>query len=212
MIISEDVASKLLQIKAIQLRPQNPFTWASGLLSPIYCDNRLLLSYPVVRDRIVSAFVEATILYSPFNTVAGVATAGIAHGALLADRLKMPFVYVRSKRKAHGRQNLIEGKLPSDAICLVIEDLVSTGKSCLAAVEALRAAGARVIGVCSVFQYDMEAARLAFLEAECPFQSLTDLNTLLRVAISEGYINEDDAQLLAEWSADPAAWAKRAVT
>ena len=147
MNIANEVAEKLLQINAVKLNPQNPFTWASGIKSPIYCDNRLVLSFPAVRTFVIRAFADKAAQFEPFDIVAGVATAGIPHGALLADRLEKPFIYVREKAKSHGRQNQIEGNITEGARILLIEDLISTGGSSLKAVETLREAGCVVVGV-----------------------------------------------------------------
>ncbi len=196
---AEEVARQLLQIKAIKLSPQKPFTWASGLESPIYCDNRLVLSHPSVRNFIKSAMVECSKEFEPFEGVAGVATAGIAHGVLLADALGKPFVYVRSKAKAHGRQNQIEGELPSDSRVLVVEDLVSTGGSSLQAVEALRQAGAQVVGVLAIFSYGFPEAHRAFDAAHCPLKTLTDYPTLIAIAQTTRHIGPEDLTLLNTW-------------
>ncbi|KAI9551193.1 hypothetical protein GHT06_007052 [Daphnia sinensis] len=158
MSIAQEVAKNLLQINAVKLSPQNPFTWASGIKSPIYCDNRITLSYPSVRDFIIQAFVEKAQKFEPFDIVAGVATAGIPHGALIADRMKKPFIYIREKAKSHGRQNQIEGIIHEGAKVLVIEDLISTGGSSIKAVEAAREAGCEVVGVLAIFSYGFEKA------------------------------------------------------
>jgi len=196
---AEEVARQLLQIKAIKLSPQKPFLWASGIESPIYCDNRLVLSHPSVRKFIKSALVEEAKGFGPFDVVAGVATAGIAHGVLLADALDKPFVYVRSKAKAHGRQNQIEGELSADARVLVVEDLVSTGGSSLQAVEALRQAGATVLGVLAIFSYGLPEAHRAFEAAKCPLKTLTDYPTLIAIAHTTRHIDPEDLTLLNAW-------------
>lgn len=206
MSIATEVAENLLQIKAIKLSPQNPFTWASGLKSPIYCDNRTLLSYPAIRDRIVVGLVEKSQLFSNFDVVAGVATAGIPHGALLADRLKLPFVYVRAKAKDHGRQNLIEGELKPGKKVLVIEDLISTGGSSLQAVEALRQEGCEVVGVLAIFSYEFEAATLAFQQANCPLETLSNYSTMTQVAITSAYVGPEDQETLNQWRQNPKEW------
>lgn len=207
MDLSLEVARKLLQINAIKLSPQKPFTWASGLRSPIYCDNRTILSYPEIRTFIIAAFRERSTDFGTFDQVAGVATAGIAHGALLADRLGLPFVYVRSKPKAHGRQNLIEGELRGGK-ALVIEDLISTGGSSVAAVEALRDGGCEVAGVLAIFSYGFEKATEAFAAANCPFQTLCNYDALLREAVATGYISPTDQETLQEWRRNPQAWSE----
>lgn len=206
MSIATEVAENLLQIKAIKLSPQNPFTWASGLRSPIYCDNRTLLSYPTIRDRIVVGLVEKSQLFPNFDVVAGVATAGIPHGALLADRLKLPFVYVRAKAKDHGRQNLIEGELKPGKKVLVIEDLISTGGSSLQAVEALRQEGCEVVGVLAIFSYEFESAKIAFQQANCPLETLSNYSTMTQVAITSAYVGPEDQETLHQWRQNPKQW------
>ena len=204
--IAAEVAQQLLQIKAIKLNPQNPYTWASGMKSPIYCDNRILLSYPLIRKSIKENLTSKAQEFGMFNMVAGVATAGIAYGALLADALDMPFVYVRSKAKAHGRQNMIEGHLRGNERILVVEDLISTGGSCLQAVEALETVGCRIAGVLAIFTYGFQKSITAFEEADCPFQTLSNYNVLLNEAMNCEYINESDLKTLQTWNQDPAAW------
>ncbi|MCC6724588.1 MAG: orotate phosphoribosyltransferase, partial [Saprospiraceae bacterium] len=188
-----------LQIKAIKLSPQKPFTWASGILSPIYCDNRLVLSQVEVRDFIKDCLIEKSKDFKPFDAVAGVATAGIAHGMLLADALKMPFAYARSKPKEHGRQNLIEGELPAGSNVLVVEDLISTGGSSLQAVEAVKAAGHKVVGVLAIFSYNFGKANQAFENAGCQLETLSNYDVLLREALSIKYINLNDVDMLTTW-------------
>jgi orotate phosphoribosyltransferase len=199
MNIASEVAKRLLQIKAIKLSPQKPFTWASGILSPIYCDNRILLSHPEARDFVKECLVEKSKEFGNFEAVAGVATAGIAHGMLLADALHLPFAYVRSKAKEHGRQNLIEGELPEHAKVLVVEDLISTGGSSLAAVEAVRQAGANVVGVLAIFSYNFEKAHHAFKKANCPLETLSNYDVLVREALASKYINLIDVDMLTTW-------------
>lgn len=210
MSIEKEVAKQLMQIKAIKLNPQNPFTWASGRKSPIYCDNRLLLSYPNVRKYIKQSLVEKSKDYQ-FNMIAGVATAGIPHGALLADALDMPFVYVRSKAKAHGRQNMIEGELRGNERVLVIEDLISTGGSCLQAVDALETVGCRIDGVMAIFTYGFAEAERRFAEADCKFSTLSNYDVLLEEALACDYINSDDIKRLKDWRKDPVAWSEQFV-
>ncbi|MDX1940771.1 MAG: orotate phosphoribosyltransferase [Saprospiraceae bacterium] len=204
--IERVVARLLLQINAIKLSSQMPFTWASGLKSPIYCDNRLIPSYPEVRKVVVNGFVEKAKAFEPFDVVAGIATGGIPYGALLADRLDLPFVYVRSKAKEYGRQNLVEGELPSNARVLVIEDLISTGGSSLAAVEAIRAEGCQVIAVLAVFTYGFEQATQAFAAANCPLDTLTNYPILLEEALKTNYIQVNELATLQEWRQNPKAW------
>jgi orotate phosphoribosyltransferase len=208
MTHSASVAQQLLQIKAIKLNPQNPFTWASGLRSPIYCDNRISLSYPEVRKNIVSAFVHLSASFDTFDTIAGVATAGIPHGALLANALDLPFVYVRAKAKDHGRQNLIEGQLKGGEKVLVVEDLISTGGSSMAAVDALREAGCVVVGVVAIFTYGFETANSVFAAANCPLKTITNYDVLVEEAVKINYINPDELALLKAWREDPADWTK----
>ncbi len=203
---SKAIARKLLEIRAVRLNPKQPFTWASGILSPIYCDNRLLLSHPSIRDFTTNGFVELAAQFDAFDVVAGVATAGVPHGVLLADRLHKPFVYVREKPKAHGRQNQIEGFLPENARVLVIEDLISTGGSSLKAVEALKAVGAQVVGTAAIFTYGFERATQAFEKADCSLKTLTDYDTLLEVAVEMGYVPSEDLAILSKWRVSPENW------
>ena len=209
MSIASEIALRLLQIKAIKLSPQTPFTWASGLRSPIYCDNRLVLSNPEARDLVVRMMEEKARLMGPFEAVAGVATAGIPHGVLLADRLRLPFVYVRDKAKGHGRQNVIEGELQPGASVLVVEDLISTGGSSLKAVDALREAGATVVGVLAIFSYGFSDAQAAFESAHCPLDTLSHYDALLAEAVRMAYISPQEQPLLAAWRVDPNAWSEQ---
>ena len=209
MFNNQILANKLLETGAVRIQPDKPFTWASGLRSPIYCDNRILLSHPEVRTGLIDLMVKVVKDFEFFDSVAGVATAGIAHGALLADRLKLPFAYVRSKPKDHGRQNLIEGELKTNARVLVVEDLISTGMSSLQAVEAIRQIPAEVVGVVAIFQYGLPVAVSAFEDAKCPFLTLTDYNTIISVAAEQGKIEAHHMDLLHEWSEDPKAWSEQ---
>ena len=209
MTIAEAVSDKLLQINAIKLSPQKPFTWASGLKSPIYCDNRIVLSHPEVRSFVIEQFVQLSKEMPAFDAVAGVATAGIPHGALLADRLKLPFIYVRSKAKAHGRQNQIEGKLEAGQRVLVIEDLISTGGSCLQAVDCLREAKAEVVAVLAIFTYGFDKARLAFEKANCQMATLSNYEALIQQATAQSYISPDHRSTLQAWRLDPKAWSEQ---
>ena len=204
--IATEIARRLLAIKAVQLKPGDPFTWASGILSPIYCDNRIALSFPQERSFIKDCLAEQSQQFGNFDVVAGVATAGIPHGALLADKLDKPFVYVRSSAKDHGRRNLIEGKLDAGQKVLVVEDLISTGGSCLTAVEALRDAGCQVAGVLAIFQYGFEKAHVAFREKNVKFHTLTDYNTLVQEAVATGYIDREDQDVLSQWRENPSGW------
>ena len=196
MTLAAEVAKRLLQIKAIKLSPQSPFTWASGIQSPIYCDNRIILSYPETRSFIKATFVITAQKFPEFNKIAGVATAGIPHGMLLADALACPFVYVRSKAKEHGRQNQIEGDLKKGDKVLVIEDLISTGGSSLKAVAALRAAGAEVVGLAAIFTYGFTRSEKAFKEQHCPMKTLTNYDILINEALKTNFIHENDVKLL----------------
>ncbi|MBR5146627.1 MAG: orotate phosphoribosyltransferase [Bacteroidales bacterium] len=201
------LASFLLQIKAIKLNPANPFTWASGLKSPIYCDNRVTLSYPQVRTFIREGFVKMCLdKFGKPDVIAGVATGGIPQGALVAQELGLPFVYVRSEKKSHGMNNQIEGIINSGQSVVIIEDLVSTGKSSLNAVEALREKGAVVKGMLAIFTYGMEVAAENFKNNKCELFTLTNYNALIQKAAEENYIREDDLASLLEWKSNPQAW------
>lgn len=202
-------ASKLLDIKAIKLQPNDPFTWASGWKSPFYCDNRKTLSFPELRNFVKLQLVHTVMQHFPqAEAVAGVATGAIAQGALVADELNMPFVYVRSKAKDHGMGNLIEGELPAGAKVVVVEDLISTGGSSLKAVEALRAAGYEVVGMVASYTYGFPVAAKAFADAGVELQTLTDYDHVVEQALATGYIAEADVELLHEWRKDPANWKK----
>lgn len=200
-------ASKLLDIKAIKLQPNDPFTWASGWKSPFYCDNRKALSFPELRNFVKLQLVHTVMQHFPqAEAVAGVATGAIAQGALVADELNMPFVYVRAKAKDHGMGNLIEGELPAGAKVVVVEDLISTGGSSLKAVEALRAAGYEVVGMVASYTYGFPVAAKAFADAGVELQTLTDYDHVVEQALATGYIAEADVELLHEWRKDPANW------
>ena len=201
------VAEKLLQINAIKLSPQQPFTWASGWKSPIYCDNRKVLSYPYARDFIKSEM--CSIIFEQFpeaDILAGVATAGIAWGAMAADQLKLPYIYVRPKPKEHGLGNQIEGALEKGQKVLVIEDLISTGKSSLQVCEVLKAAGAEVIGMVSIFTYGFDIASDSFAKAGIPFQSLTNYQSLIDLALEKKIISDAEQNTLLNWRANPSDW------
>ena len=206
---SIEVAKQLLDIKAIKLQPNEPFTWASGWKSPIYCDNRKALSYANVRTYIKTAFAElAKTMYPDIDVVAGVATGAIAQGALVADLLGKPFVYVRSAPKDHGLANLIEGDLKAGQNVLVIEDLISTGGSSLKAVEALRNAGATVVGMLAIFTYGFPVAEDAFAKANVTLTTLSNYQDMIGAAVESGYVTKDDIAALQEWRTDPANWKK----
>jgi len=205
--LKQALAAKLLGIKAIKLQPNAPFTWASGWHSPFYCDNRKALSYPDVRSFVKVALAHAVLQHFPqAEVVAGVATGAIAQGALVADELGLPFVYIRSKAKDHGMQNLIEGQLEPGKKVVVIEDLISTGGSSLKAVEALRAAGSEVVGMIASYTYGFPVAEEAFKAASVELVTLTDYEHVVAQALATGYIEEADVELLHEWRKDPAGW------
>ena len=206
MKLASDVAIKLLQIKAIKLNLQNPFVWASGIHSPIYCDNRIILSYPKTRSFVVKALAEMSKEFGHFDVIAGVATSGIPFGALLANELELPFVYVRDKAKEHGRQNQIEGKLNVEDRVLVVEDLISTGGSCLKAVDALEKYGCDVVGVIAIFSYGFDNAKENFATANCQYDTLTNYNELLKEAIKSEYISASDMETLKNWREAPQEW------
>lgn len=201
------LAEKLLKIKAIKLRPDEPFTWASGWKSPFYCDNRKTLSYPSLRSfvKVELAHVVAE-KYPQAEVVAGVATGAIAQGALVADKLGLPFVYVRSKAKDHGMGNLIEGDLEKGRRVVVIEDLISTGGSSLKAVAALREAGCEVVGMVASYTYGFDVAAKAFEEAGVELTTLTNYRAVVETAVAEGYIKAQQMDLLDQWRRDPANW------
>lgn len=202
------VAEKLLQANAVKLSPDNPFTWASGWKSPIYCDNRSILSYPYIRDFIKSEMCN--VLFEEFaeaDALAGVATAGIAWGAMAADQLKLPFLYVRPKPKDHGLGNQIEGRYEAGNKIVVVEDLVSTGKSSLQAVDVLEAAGLEIVGMVSIFTYDFAIANENFEARKLKYRPLTSYPVLLDLALERGIINEEQSVHLLNWRENPANWA-----
>lgn len=207
--ISLSVSEYLLQIKAIKLQPKQPFQWASGINSPIYCDNRKILSYPKIRTYIRQEMVKS--LESNFgrpDVIAGVATGGIAIGALVAQELGLPFIYVRSKAKEHGLSNQIEGVFESGQSVIVIEDLISTGKSSLNAVEALRSQGCIIKGMVAIFSYGLNEAKENFKTAKCPLITLSNYDALLTKALETNYIGQGDLNLLKEWKKNPKTWLK----
>lgn len=206
------VAEFLLQIKAIKLQPENPFTWASGIKSPIYCDNRKTLSYPQIRTFIRQTFVDSINKnFAKPDVIAGVATGGIAIGALVAQEMGLPFVYVRSEAKKHGLTNMIEGDVESGQNVVVVEDLISTGGSSLKAVEALREKGCTVKGMVAIFTYGFDEAEQNFKKAKCNLKTLTDYNTLINTALTKEYITEKDLESLKLWRANPSAWGQTTV-
>lgn len=207
MTNEQAVAEKLLQVKAIRLNVKEPFTWASGWKSPIYCDNRKVLSFPHVREFIKSEMCNVIFEdYPDAELLAGVATAGIAWGAMAADQLKLPYVYVRPKPKEHGLGNQIEGFYEAGQKVVVIEDLISTGKSSLEVVEVLRKSGVEVIGMISIFTYGFDAAKNAFEKAGVPYHSLTNYPTLIQLAVEKNIVDASEQEVLLKWSADPANW------
>jgi orotate phosphoribosyltransferase len=211
MITSNEkaVAEKLLQIQAVKLNLQEPYTWASGWKSPIYCDNRRILSFPYIRDFIKSEL--CSVVFEKFEqaeVLAGVATAGIAWGAMISDQLKLPFTYVRPKPKEHGMGNQIEGVINPGQKVLVIEDLVSTGKSSLQVCEVLRNAGAEVLGMVSIFNYGFPHATEAFQHAGIPVYSITNYEVLISLAIEKGLVNESELNSLLNWRSNPSEWNK----
>lgn len=198
--MKEHIANQLLEIGAVELRPHEPFTWASGIKSPIYCDNRLTMSYPAVRKEIAKGLTELIQEYYPnCQVVAGTATAGIPHAAWVSDLLELPMVYVRSKAKEHGQGNMIEGKVEANKKVVVVEDLISKGGSVIQAADALKAAGFEVLGIVAIFTYDLPQSIEAIQQAGYSFHTLTDFPSLVEVAVDTGAIREEDLPMLADW-------------
>ena len=207
--IDKKLAKSLMEIKAVLLRPQEPFTWASGWHSPIYCDNRRILSHPELRAQVAQWLADKAMeLYPEAEVVAGVATGAIAHGVLAADRMQKPFVYVRPKPKDHGTGSQIEGELAPGKKVVVIEDLISTGMSSLAAVKALRDAGAQVLGMVAIFTYGFDLAAQRFEEDKVRLDTLSNYSALVDVASETGYISSAAKSLLHEWRENPSEWGK----
>ena len=207
--IEKIVAKQLLDIKAVKLNPENPFTWASGWKSPIYCDNRKVLSYPAARKVVYEAFVEIIKKnFKDVDVIAGVATGAIAYGMMVAEVLGKPFVYVRPKPKDHGTGAQVEGDLPEKARVVVVEDLISTGGSSLAAVDALQKAGANVLGMVAIFTYNFIKSRRAFENANVELHTLSHYEALLEKAVEENYIKADFLNILKEWRINPEIWGK----
>jgi orotate phosphoribosyltransferase len=205
--IAKQIAKSLLQIKAIILSPSAPFTWASGWHSPIYCDNRITLSHPEIRNFIRQELAQGIVKkYGKPDVIAGVATGAIAQGALVAQELGLPFIYIRSSAKDHGRQNLVEGKIDSGQSVVVIEDLISSGKSSLAAVDALKSTGCIVKGMAAIFTYGLDKAKENFENHDCELFTLGDYDSLIKQALETKYINESDLYLLKEWRSNPSKW------
>jgi orotate phosphoribosyltransferase len=204
------IAQYLLQVKAIKLSPKKPFTWASGWKSPIYCDNRVTLSYPKIRTGIRQEFVKSfTEMFGSADIIVGVATGGVPQGTLVAQDLGLPFAYVRAAEKKHGLGNLIEGVVEPGQSAVVIEDLISTGGSSLKAVEALREAGVVVKGMMAIFTYGFQVAEVAFKEAKVPLITLSDYESLVTLAAEENYITQNDIESLNSWRVNPAEWGKQ---
>ncbi len=211
MIFNKDIAKKtaelLLQINAIKLQPNNPFTWASGWISPIYCDNRVVLSYPQIRNYVRETLArQIEELYGKPDVIAGVATGAIGIGALVADYLNLPFVYVRPEAKKHGRQNQVEGYLEKGQTVVVVEDLISTGKSSLNAVKALQKAEANIKGMVAIFSYGFDVANKNFSKTEIDLHTLGNYESLLEQALDTRYINQEQQDILALWNANPSEW------
>ncbi|PQJ10309.1 orotate phosphoribosyltransferase [Flavipsychrobacter stenotrophus] len=209
MSTSKHFAEKLMQIKALQMNLQKPYTWASGWHSPVYCDNRKTLSFPYVRDFVKSELANMVLEHFPdAEVIAGVATAGIPHGVMAADLLKLPFIYVRAKPKEHGMGNQIEGVLTPGQKVVIIEDLVSTGKSSLQVVDVLRAEGADVIGMCALFTYGFPVADEAFAKANVPLFTISNYQALMEVAEEKGLFKPEEKVTLEQWRVDPGNWNK----
>ncbi len=207
--MKNSVILSLLKINAIKLNPANPFTWASGWKAPIYCDNRKTLSYPKVRNEICDGFKKQIIeKYPDVEAIAGVATGAIAHGMLVADRLNLPFIYVRSAPKKHGLENLVEGEFKAGQKVVVIEDLISTGLSSLSAVEALRNAGCNVLGMLAIFTYGFNHASENFKNSNVKIDTLANYTQLIELAIEQGFVNKEHLELLQSWRTDPENWGK----
>lgn len=207
--IENTIAKQLLQINAIKLEPAKPFTWASGWQSPIYCDNRKTLSYPEVRKTVCNSFVDIIRKkYPQVEGIAGVATGAIAHGMLVAEKMGLPFVYIRSSAKGHGMENLIEGVYRPDQQFVVIEDLVSTGGSSLKAVKALQNSGCKVLGMLAIFTYGFPSAVENFLNAGCDLDTLSNYDSLVETAVETGYVSESDLKTLKVWRQAPDKWGK----
>jgi orotate phosphoribosyltransferase len=201
------IADHLLNIKAVSLSPEKPYKWSSGMLSPVYCDNRITLGFPEVRNHIIEEFIHIINTYYPdAEVIAGTATAGIPHASLIADRLQLPMCYVRGEAKAHGKGKQIEGFLQQGKKAVVIEDLISTGKSSIQAAKALKENGMAVLGVAAIFTYELKTSEQQFLKEEIDVQTLTDFSTLIEEASRKGSISSNDLKLLHAWKADPEGW------
>lgn len=206
---AEQIAASLLSIGAVALRPHQPFTWTSGIKSPIYCDNRLTMSYPEVRELVAEGFASLVKeLYPDADVIAGTATAGIPHAAWVAQKLGLPMIYIRDKAKGHGKENLIEGSIKPGQKVVVIEDLISTGGSSLKAALAVNEAGGQALGVIAIFTYELAKAAEAFQSAGIPLHTLSNYSTLLQVAVDKGAIASEDLQMLQAWRENPAEFGK----
>lgn len=209
MSTAKHFAGKLLQIKALQINAQTPYTWASGWKSPVYCDNRKVLSFPYVRDFVKSELANMILDKFPdAEVIAGVATAGIAHGVMAADLLKLPFIYVRAKPKEHGMGNQVEGVLEAGQKVVIVEDLVSTGKSSLQVAEVLRGLGAEVLGMCALFTYGFPVAEAAFAEANIPLHTISSYEALMEVCEDQKLIAPEQKETLQQWRLDPGNWGR----
>jgi len=205
--MQKQVADLLLSIEAVTLSPDKPFTWSSGIKSPIYCDNRLIMSFPEQRRQFINYFVQYIKEHFPdVDVLAGTATAGIPHAAWIADHMDIPMIYVRSSSKGHGKQNKIEGRLEEGKKVLVIEDLISTGGSSIEAAKSVEAAGGNVIGICSIFTYELPLADEAGRSVGYPLKSLTTYSVLLDCAVERGIVDQKDLSLLQNWRKDPEGW------
>jgi orotate phosphoribosyltransferase len=210
MRLEIEIAAILLESNAVTLRPEKPFKYASGILSPIYCDNRLLISLPQAREKIIEAFIASIKnIGLKFDTVAGTATAGIPHAAWIADRLKKPMIYVRSESKDHGKENFIEGTIHKGEEALVVEDLISTGGSVINAVNAIRNVGAIANNCLAIFTYEMKKAKDAFKGINCKLYTLTNFTTLVKLACEKNYISKENEKTVLEWNQDPQGWARK---
>lgn len=208
-MLANNIVEQLLEIEAVFLRPNDPFTWSSGLKSPIYCDNRLTLSYPTLRKEIASGLSKLVQDHYPeVEMIAGTATAGIPHAAWVSDQLNLPMCYVRSSAKSHGKGNQIEGKIEAGQKVVVVEDLISTGGSAITAAEALREAGLEVLGIVAIFTYELEKGKQCLQEANLEAHSLTSYSNLISVALEKGIIEDKDEEALISWRKNPEAWGK----
>lgn len=204
---AEKIAGLLLECEAVSLNPKEPYTWASGIKSPIYCDNRITMSYPAVRKEIAKGLADIIRKFYPeTEVIAGTATAGIPHAAWVAEELDLPMIYIRSKAKGHGKQNQIEGRLTEGQKVVCIEDLISTGGSVIDAASAVQQAGGVVVGCAAIFSYQLDAAMDNFQEADLPIYTLSNYSALIKAAVEKGIIKSEDKMLLNEWRDDPAEW------